>query len=821
MAERYLSIINISLILATVYCSYSYTNLDKSNRQKHINCMITLILIYNCMYIYMREKSLYIKDIYLMSSSSSVYLIMWIKNYKLIKSRNKIYTNIFYILNIAVILKVTLYSYIDLNIIFLPMLLNITNLYFVFRYMKLKNSILIVFSVFMYSTTIISGYKFMYLASYIVTLLNNISILINIINRSLCKISLKEKDLSGDIKRLDLSLKMNLDKFKINTNITKDMVCKLDNKNKLLDMILNQSNKCVLIIDKDGYISNEDDSFSNLWKDYKDCKYKIKLSSFLEESIENNIEVLLDIQKVYDLGISFNGEMISKDGRYFECSYAPFKINKYNIGVVCAINDITYRKQSQKQIYENQMKYKKIIETIPYSILLTDEKDIIYTNNKENEINIYDENLKNIIMDIHKKGEFSYLCEDGIEKTIIINKTSFLEDNEINNLVIVRDITNYTDLLEKIKSSRKKYESLVNIIPEGIYMCDIKDGKCLYGNDKLFEIMEAKNLREINSSDIKSKMAMSLIEGSDTAKFTRHKIKTGQGCELYVELGSITMEINNSIKGIGIIRDITEQVKAENIEKEIRRKKLEYKQKNDFFVNMSHELKTPLNLITSTNQLVQSVYRDEIINNPKGEISRVTNIVKKQGYISLGLIENIMTLTKLESDFYESSLDCYDIVSIVEDIVIELNKYVKNNDIEIIFDTYTEEKIINIDPYDIEKIILAIFSKVIKEANKNSVVYIYICDSDDNINIIIENKGGYNKNIGLSKQSKETIDMNIEVAKSIIKLYNGSIDIVERNNDIQIEINIRVNSKVDYYNKKERILNSESIYAEYARINIL
>ncbi|MDO7204674.1 hypothetical protein Q5M85_11395 [Paraclostridium bifermentans] len=36
-------------------------------------------------------------------------------------------------------------------------------------------------------------------------------------------------------------------------------------------------------------------------------------------------------------------------------------------------------------------------------------------------------------------------------------------------------------------------------------------------------------------------------------------------------------------------------------------------------------------------------------------IAAVTNSVKKQSYISLRLIENIMTLTKLEADFYKPS----------------------------------------------------------------------------------------------------------------------------------------------------------------------
>ncbi|MGL5752919.1 MAG: histidine kinase dimerization/phospho-acceptor domain-containing protein, partial [Paraclostridium sp.] len=661
----------------------------------------------------------------------------------------------------------------------------------------------------------------LYFSSYILNIYTSINLIISISRKSIYKISKKENEVDVELKNIDLNMKSKLEMLKKNEKMRQVILKRLSNKKQLLETILNQNSKCVLIIDKDGYISNEDDSFTNLWSEYREYKYKIKLSYFLENSIKNKIDVLLDIQKVYDLGIEVQGEIISNDDRYFECNYAPFKINGQNIGVVCIITDITYKKQSQQQIDENQTKYKKIVETIPYNILLTDSEKVIYTNNRDENINIYEDTLKDLIIDNKKNGEFSYLCKEGEEKNIVINKTSFLENNEISNIVVLRDITEYTQLLERIKSSRMKYQSLVDIIPEGVYMCNMKDKKCVYANEKLLEIIGANNLNDIYNSDIENKISLSLSNCSDSAKFIRYKIKTNYGKEVYVELASITMEINNTLKGIGIIRDITEQVKIENIEKEIRRKKIEYMQKNDFFVNMSHELKTPLNLITSTNQLVQSVHRKEIEENKNGELARVTNIVKKQGHISLGLIENIMTLTKLESDFYESSLDYYNIVSVIEDIVIELNKYVKNNGIELIFDTYTEEKVINIDPHDIEKILLAVFSKIIKESKENSVVYIYINDLGDDLNVFIENKGGYYKNNSLSKRSKQSIDMNIEVAKSLIKLYNGKINILESENNVTIEINMKVNSKIDYYTKKNRMINSESIYAEYARINAL
>lgn len=819
MGERYLNIINISLILSTLYCSYSYVNLDKSTRQKNINYILTLNLIYNLIGIL--NINLDKKPIYMLASTSSIYLIIYIKNNIILKNKKNIYMSIFYFLNIFFIMKIILSKSIYINLGVFPIGLNLLNLYIVAKDIKFKNSIWVIGSIIVYFLAILTKYKFIYSISSIINIINTMIIFKNIVSKNLYKTSLKQKHISEDMKILKENLKDSIEQIKANRLIIDDTDYKLFNKNKILDTILNQSNKCVLIIDKDGYISNEDDTFTNLWKEYKNYKYKIKLAYFLKNSIKNDIEILLDIQKVYDLGITFKGEMIGNDGRHFECNYAPFKVNKQTMGVICVINDITYKKQSQNQISENQIKYKKIIETIPYNILLTSEENITYSNNNENSINIYDKNLKHIIMDTAKKGEISYICEKGNENHIIINKTSFLEDNQVNNLVIIRDISKYVNLLENIKISKEKYKSLVNSIPEGIYMWDMNKEGCLYGNEKIFEIMEAETLRDINNSDIKSKIETTLFNTNDCAKFIRHKVKSTKGKELYVELSNITMEINKNLKGIGIIRDVTEEVKAENIEKEVRRKKLEYKQKNDFFVNMSHELKTPLNLITSTNQLLQSVYRDEIINNPKGEIARVTNIVKKQTYTSLSIIENILTLSKLESDFYESNLDCYDIISVIEDIAMELNRHIKNNDIEIIFDTNVEEKVMSIDPHDIEKIIMATLSKIIKKSNRNSIIYIYICEYDKGLNISIENKGRYNLGNCLSNQSKETIDMNIEVARSILKLYQGNLNIIENENDIKIEIDMSHNNKVDYYDKKQSKLNTETIFAEYSRINAL
>lgn len=754
-----------------------------------------------------------------------------------------------YILNISILLASGFYisSYARKNKVFMSSMLIIS---IVLNFINLKqspylymaatiSSFMVIQSIYNFN---IKKYKYrelkigsLCLISLLIIFLNKNFLQFNIVMNAFISIGLffivlrryskKDRDKNShlviDLKILKNKIKGKNDNLKASKKETKKLLDILNNKKEILNIILEQNNKCVILIDKYGYISNEDSSFSNVWKEYSCCNYKIKFSHFLNKSIENSTDVLLDVQKVYDIGIKLNREIISKDNRYFDCEYTPLKVNNRIIGVICIMTDITYKKYSQKIINYNKIKYKKTIETIPHTIVVTRDNEITYNNNNNLEIDIYEDRLKDFILNTKSKGSFEGYLNKDTKKYLNINKASFEENNIKKDIAIIRDTTEYNVLLKSIEQSAKNYISLVNAIPQGIYIYDFEDKKTTYVNEVLLNMSGFDSLNEFNDSHIIKDISWVLNKFGQDVKFMRHKIQNRKGKYIDVELGGITLEINNKMTCIGIMNDITEKVKAENIEREIAKKKLEYKQKNHFFINMSHELKTPLNLIMSSNQLIQSVFKDDILSNESGLIATVTNSVKKQSYISLRLIENIMTLTKLEADFYKPEVDCYDVVSLVEDIIIEINKYSIDDKIKFIFDTNIEEKLVRVDPYDIERIILLLFSKLIKQSKQNSTIYIELLDNIKGLNIYIKNIGGYDKDICLNNQSRDNINMNVEVAKSIINIYGGAINIVENKNSIEIDINLDIKESLDYDEKKICTLNKESIYAEYSMINAL
>ena len=79
-----------------------------------------------------------------------------------------------------------------------------------------------------------------------------------------------------------------------------------------------------------------------------------------------------------------------------------------------------------------------------------------------------------------------------------------------------------------------------------------------------------------------------------TNKYIKHPsevVSVGDIVDCYV------IDINKETKMVLIIRDITKEIKVESMKKEIEESEAIIKDRDDFFINMSHELKTPLNVI--------------------------------------------------------------------------------------------------------------------------------------------------------------------------------------------------------------------------------
>ncbi|MDK2830196.1 MAG: hypothetical protein PWP67_3031 [Clostridium butyricum] len=170
---------------------------------------------------------------------------------------------------------------------------------------------------------------------------------------------------------------------------------------------------------------------------------------------------------------------------------------------------------------------------------------------------------------------------------------------------------------------------------------------------------------------------------------------------------------------------------------------------------MSHEFKTPLNIILTTVQVLYDklIVQDNNIDNLQ-IIKKYLKGIKQNSYRLLKIVNNIMDITKIDSGIYNLELGNYNIISIVEDIVISLSGYLKQNKRNIIFDTMEEEVILACDPMKIERIMLNLLSNALKYTNENGNIDVIIDIDKGNNEVIINVKNDGDR---ISEDDKERI----------------------------------------------------------------
>ena len=172
--------------------------------------------------------------------------------------------------------------------------------------------------------------------------------------------------------------------------------------------------------------------------------------------------------------------------------------------------------------------------------------------------------------------------------------------------------------------------------------------------------------------------------------------------------------------------------------------------KNDYFVNLSHELRTPINVISSTVQLINSINRDKAITYEKSK--EYMDIIDRNCDNLLKIINDIIDSSKIETGHYEINKNNNDIVYIVEEAALSMSKFIEDEGLSLIIDPDIEEKIISCDSTEIERSVINLLANAVKFTPKGGEVRVFIKEINNNIEITIEDTG-----IGISKEDQDFI----------------------------------------------------------------
>ena len=219
------------------------------------------------------------------------------------------------------------------------------------------------------------------------------------------------------------------------------------------------------------------------------------------------------------------------------------------------------------------------------------------------------------------------------------------------------------------------------------------------------------------------------------------------------------------------------------------------KLKLDFFVNISHELRTPVNLISSTIQLIKLNLKN-LSKEDANIISKYIDIMESNSMRLIRLINNLIDSTKIDSGFVKFTPINADIIKFVEDVCDSVVDYVDFNKMNLIFDTDREEEIVLFDPDIIERILLNLLSNAVKFNKVGGTIYVNLYTKDNEIRITVRDEG-----IGIPKEKLSSIFKRFEqiqtknkiekqgsgiglyLVKSLVTLHGGNIKVESKVNE--------------------------------------
>lgn len=250
-------------------------------------------------------------------------------------------------------------------------------------------------------------------------------------------------------------------------------------------------------------------------------------------------------------------------------------------------------------------------------------------------------------------------------------------------------------------------------------------------------------------------------------------------CNLSVTVVKNSME--KSMYMVCQVQDITKIKKAnESLEQE--------KLKAELFANVSHELKTPVNIIMSTLQLFTKYLDEDKILTNLNNVKKYAGIMRQNCFRLIRLIGNLIDTTRIEASFYEIQLENHNIVKIIENVTLSVAEYIKDKGIELIFDSDIDEKIVACDPDKIERIILNLLSNSAKFTQENGKIKVALKDENENLVISVKDNG-----IGMQKdklnflfkrfgqidksltRNREGSGIGLSLVKSFVEMHGGTI----------------------------------------------
>ena len=296
-----------------------------------------------------------------------------------------------------------------------------------------------------------------------------------------------------------------------------------------------------------------------------------------------------------------------------------------------------------------------------------------------------------------------------------------------------------------LKESERLLASIIDFLPDATSVID-KEGRVISWNKSMEKMTGVKAEQILGKGDYEYALPfygeripvlIDAVRGSDQIFENRYETIKRQedgtldaeayipnlcGNEAYI-LGSASAlyDSNGNYRGaIESIRDITKRKRAEeDLQRAKEKAEFATRAKSEFLANMSHEIRTPMNAVIG----ITGFLLDEDLTKSQREY---VEIIRSSGDSLLTIINNILDLTKIETEMIElehQPFDLHDCLDVSLDMVA-MDASKKGLDTEYTFVDYVPTVILG-DPTRINQILINLLNNAVKFTEKGKIT-IYV-----------------------------------------------------------------------------------------------
>ncbi len=201
--------------------------------------------------------------------------------------------------------------------------------------------------------------------------------------------------------------------------------------------------------------------------------------------------------------------------------------------------------------------------------------------------------------------------------------------------------------------------------------------------------------------------------------------------------------------------------------------------KRDLMANVSHDLKTPLTMIKAYAEMTRDLHS----NNKKKREEDMNIIIDETDRLTV-LVNDILDLSKLQSDIEVINPEEFDLISLIDEILNRYKVFQELEDYKFIFNHKDKKIMVKADKIKIEQVIYNLVNNAINYTGDDKTVKINVTNNDGILVEIIDSGEGikeedipyiwdkYYKNKKKHKRNLVGTGIGLSIVKNVLELHS-------------------------------------------------